>query len=106
HQVLFESAELLQEFTGSLRSDVSYCELALFLASFLAFRVKPATPKSGTPQPLCEISALSGNLPDQLRLKIFDHQNNRPLIQPEDPRRHPSMPVSAFLRIGGIETRV
>ena len=47
--------------------------------------VKPPVAKARAPKALHDVGASPDSLPDKLRLKVFNHEKNRTLIQAEDP---------------------
>src|ERR1019366_9497746 len=52
-----------------------------------------------------DVWAVSHQLPQQSGPIIFDHQNDRPLIKPVMPRRHPAMWVAGLSRVRRVERR-
>jgi hypothetical protein len=59
------------------------------------FIVKPNVAKARVPKALHDIGASPDSLPDKLRLKVFNHQKDRTLIQAEDPWRHPAVQLGS-----------
>src|SRR5690242_11003921 len=67
---------------------------------------KPPAAKACAPEALHDVGASPDRLPDKLRLKVFNHQKNRTLIQAEDPGRHPAVLIGLGVRIGWIKTGI
>jgi hypothetical protein len=80
----------------SLSSRSARSRLFRALAGF----IKPSIAKARATKAFYNTGARSEALPDKLRLKVFNHQNNWTLIQTEDPGRHPTVLISASVRIG------
>src|ERR1035441_411822 len=70
------------------------------------FIVKPAAAKARAPKTLHDVGSSPNGLPDKFRLKVFNHQENRALVQAEDPRGHPAERIGASFRIGRIKTGI
>ena len=70
------------------------------------FLSKPTSAKTRPAKPFDDGTAFADRFPNQLRGVVFDHKNDRALIQAEDPRRYPAIRVPVFFRIGRIETGV
>src|ERR1700726_3057943 len=68
--------------------------------------VEPAVAKARAMKPIHDVWACLDAFPDQLRLEVFNHQNDRTLIQAENPRRYPAVLISGRIGIGWIETGV
>src|ERR1700692_2630600 len=75
-------------------------------ASLKTFIVEPAAKKACATKTLYDIAALPDTLPYKLRLKVFNHQNNRTLIQSEDPGRYPAVRFSGCRWISCVKTGV
>jgi hypothetical protein len=68
--------------------------------------IKPSVAKACATKALYDIGTFPDVLPDKLRLKVFNHQYNWTLVQAEDPRRHPAVPIPGCLGISWIETGI
>ena len=67
---------------------------------------KPTSTKARATKTFNNGRTFADRFPNQLRGVVFDHKDNRALIQTEDPWRYPAIRIPAFFRIGGIKTGV
>src|SRR5665213_70024 len=68
--------------------------------------LQPAVAKACSPKAFHDVATSPHGFPDKLRLKVFNHQDNRTLIQAEEPRRHPAMHIRTGVGIGWIKTGI
>ena len=67
---------------------------------------EPPPSKPRSPQANSQIRAAPHEPPQKASAMVFDHQNDRPLVEPEMPRRHPCFGIAGFLGKGRIKGRL